>query len=545
MSEMILSLLLHLSLWGSIMILLIFFICLLLHKKVSSQWQYYIWIIVMIRLLLPVTPEINLPSGSDRQTHDSPQMSQSNSNQTNAFIASSISKDAAPAPATQSQNVETTPAKDTEKQNKSLSIISKNSILITIWEIRSYLCIVWLMAVLLLLLRKITIYQSFVRYARAGSTPIDNIHQLETLSTAQSQLDIHKTVDLRVNPLISSPMLIGFIHPCILLPDANLSEKEFYYTILHELTHYRRGDLYYKWLIQITLCIYWFNPLLYLVERNVNHLCELSCDEAVTNRLPSCQQRQEYANTLLNAMAAGGGYREHLASLTLSETKQLLKERLEAIMNKKKYSVTTKILLTELTAAIACASLITAIYTANASNSALKTAKSQAEQSSYKGDRTAPAQSNNSSYGKSSSSSRSKNEKITAAQADKMALALTHKTWVWDWVEFYVPYMSAKGAKKLISASQQSEWAGSVDMTTGKKLKFTQKQIDAARKKKPSRALTRSDIDGHALMIMQSNGDWNCISFMLPYMSRKGIRSVVNCYNSKHGDEKKRAADYY
>ncbi|RKI31351.1 hypothetical protein D7V82_00070 [bacterium 1xD8-6] len=136
-------------------------------------------------------------------------------------------------------------------------------------------------------------------------------------------------------------------------------------------------------------------------------------------------------------------------------------------------------------------------------------------------------------------------DKITAAQADKMALALTDKIWVWDWVAFFVPYMSDDGVKSIIPASKKSEWAGSVDYTTGKKLKFTKKQVKAARKRKSKKKLTRKDIDSHALMIMESNGDWDCVSFMLPYMNNKGIRKVVRCYNKKHGGDEKRATDYY
>lgn len=138
-----------------------------------------------------------------------------------------------------------------------------------------------------------------------------------------------------------------------------------------------------------------------------------------------------------------------------------------------------------------------------------------------------------------------KSDAITSAQVDKMALALTDKVWVWEWIEFYVPYMSEKGVKKLIPASRNAQWAGFVDMTTGKKIKFTKKKINAARKHKPSKSLTSGDIDDHALMIMQSNGDWECISFMLPYMTHKGIRAVVSCYNSKHGGHGKNAKDYF
>lgn len=156
--------------------------------------------------------------------------------------------------------------------------------------------------------------------------------------------------------------------------------------------------------------------------------------------------------------------------------------------------------------------------------------------------------SGNKTSGNKTSSNKTSNDKsdvITKKQADKMALELTNKIWVWDWIKFFVPYMSEKGVKKLIPASRNSEWAGFIDMTTGKKMKFTKKQVNTARKKKPSKSLTCGDIDAHALMIMQSNGDWDCISFMLPYMSHKGIRAVVRCYNSKHNGKGKKAKDYY
>ena len=116
---------------------------------------------------------------------------------------------------------------------------------------------------------------------------------------------------------------------------------------------------------------------------------------------------------------------------------------------------------------------------------------------------------------------------------------------MWEWVKFFVPYMTEKGVKKLIPASRNSEWAGAVNMETGKKIKFTKKKVNNARKKKPSHALTSGELDSHALMIMQSTGNWEYTSFMLPYMTPKGIRTVVSSYNSKHGGKEKRAKDYY
>ncbi|MDE7187986.1 MAG: M56 family metallopeptidase, partial [Lachnospiraceae bacterium] len=135
--------------------------------------------------------------------------------------------------------------------------------------------------------------------------------------------------------LISSPLLIGFIHPRIILPDADLSGSDFYYTMLHELIHYKRRDMLYKWLVQLTICLHWFNPTVYLMGREINHLCELSCDERVIKSL-SEEDRKAYGDTLLNAADTGGSYRDTLASVTLNENKELLKGRLDAIMNYRK-----------------------------------------------------------------------------------------------------------------------------------------------------------------------------------------------------------------
>lgn len=125
---------------------------------------------------------------------------------------------------------------------------------------------------------------------------------------------------------------------------------------------------------------------------------------------------------------------------------------------------------------------------------------------------------------------------ITAAQADEMALALTNKIWVWDWVAFFVPYMSQEGVEKILPAAQSAEWAGQTDWTTGTLLAFTREQVDGAREKDPEKAqLTKADIDAHAKMIMESNGWWDCIDGMLPYMTEGGIRQVKQIYAEKHG----------
>lgn len=83
------------------------------------------------------------------------------------------------------------------------------------------------------------------------------------------------------------------------------------------------------------ICLHWFNPLVWLMSREVNRACELSCDEAVI-RLLNDQERRAYGDTLLHAIKNGGGYHSFPGSVTLSENAKLMKERLKAIMNFKK-----------------------------------------------------------------------------------------------------------------------------------------------------------------------------------------------------------------
>ncbi len=208
--------------------------------------------------------------------------------------------------------------------------------------------LIWLVVALGMLIRKITIYQSFIRYINVGLVPVSDIRILDKLSIIAEQECIKKPVELCINPLVSSPLLIGFFHPCIVLPGMDISEKDFQYIVLHELTHYKRRDIFYKWLVQVAVCLHWFNPLVHLMSREITNACELACDEAVLAKI-GYNNAQSYGKTLLDAMAAVGKYQENPGVATLSENKQLLKERLDAIMNFKKKSKLTGLLMSALT----------------------------------------------------------------------------------------------------------------------------------------------------------------------------------------------------
>ena len=60
MAQTMLTLLFSLSFSGSVVIMLIFFFCMICRKKLSYKWQYYIWAAAIARLLLPFGPAENL-----------------------------------------------------------------------------------------------------------------------------------------------------------------------------------------------------------------------------------------------------------------------------------------------------------------------------------------------------------------------------------------------------------------------------------------------------------------------------------------------------
>lgn len=368
-----LKIVLSLSLSGSLVMLILFLTWPVLKERLSKRWQYYIWLVVIARLLLPFAPEINLMGtlfqGIDRGIAQTeffmPPMQQG--------ITSTPKVDLPPSDSATGEV--DTPQSGAQEPTGPADNPAQNILLV----MGQYLWLGWLMVALILFIRKITIYQSFIKYIQAGCMEVADIDLLERLGKLTEQSNIKTAVELHTNSLISSPLLIGFFRPCIVLPTADLSVSDFQYTVLHELRHYKRQDMFYKWLVQFTICLHWFNPLVYFMSREVGRACELSCDEAVIKKLDIEEQRA-YGDTLMNAIGAGGSYKNSLASVTLNESKELLKERLDAIMGFQKASRFTATISIAL-AFVLCFGAITAgAYAATPPTSSKENTANQPEQ---------------------------------------------------------------------------------------------------------------------------------------------------------------------
>ena len=353
MNEFI-KILLSLSVSGALLLLLILGLKPLYKNKFSKRWQYYIWIVVALRFLLPFTPD-NAIVGSLFEKFDTAAI-------TNEIPASPN----VPVPAGTGNN-----KAEPIQTNREITTAAMRE------PVDKYVCLffIWSALALVLFVRKITVYQGFIQYIKAGNKEVSDIKILNLLSDCEEKLNIKTRVELSCNPLIASPMLIGFFRPRIILPAHEWEDKELSYIFVHELIHYKQRDMFYKWLIQIVVCVHWFNPFVYLLEKEVNKSCELSCDEKVISVLDDTARR-EYGDTLISFLKSNNLYKSSLASVTLTEGAEQLKERLGAIMNFKSKTKTIRVLTGILTLFILSGAVFIGGYSVSAAADSKGTSKS-------------------------------------------------------------------------------------------------------------------------------------------------------------------------
>lgn len=129
---------------------------------------------------------------------------------------------------------------------------------------------------------------------------------------------------------IVTPFVMGIIYPRIYLPSA-LTETEKSYILMHEKHHIKRGDHIFKALFYLTLCVYWFNPLVWAAFYLFVKDMEMSCDEAVMNHMTE-DIRAEYSSSLL-CLATG---RRMMTGVPLAFGEGDTGDRIKNILNWKK-----------------------------------------------------------------------------------------------------------------------------------------------------------------------------------------------------------------
>ncbi len=268
---------------------------------------YYLWLLVLLRLCLPVGVIVPLPARAQaeppRTEIQQPVTQPAQPEVRPAQPQSPSGQQGQPA------GQETGPAFDWR------GLLTSPALWITVWGLGAAFC----------LGRQVWGYRRFARLVRgSGEAP-----EYEALALL-ARLDPRGRVGLTVCPHVSSPMLIGVVRPVIVLP-REVEQERLGDILAHELTHARRHDLLYKWFAVAVTGLHWFNPLMMVVRRQLNRACELSCDAAVVHDLDAVGRRH-YGETLLAMAAKQPPKGMGLLTATLCEEKAHLKERLVSVM---------------------------------------------------------------------------------------------------------------------------------------------------------------------------------------------------------------------
>lgn len=282
MLEKIFLQVINMSYISSIVILFILAARMLL-KKAPKKYSYILWAVALFRLIVPTSFESIL---SLIPVNPSP-------------ISNKILYDTTPQISTGISNID---------QNISGSLPAVDAVAsVNPMQIWFYIgALIWVAGIVVLLICGLVSLIRMKGKLKNASCEKDNIYLSDNVNT---------------------PFVLGLIQPKIYLLDS-LSEREKEYIVLHERTHIKRFDHVFRFISYLTLCVHWFNPLVWIAFWLSGKDMEMACDESVINQLGH-GVKKDYSQSLLN-LATG---RRNLRLVPLAFGEGETKGRIKNIIN--------------------------------------------------------------------------------------------------------------------------------------------------------------------------------------------------------------------
>lgn len=156
---------------------------------------------------------------------------------------------------------------------------------------------------------------------------------LALLQECANRMDLPRIPPVVESPDVTSPALHGFLRPRLLLPAGfarDFSPAEMRLVFLHELAHLKRRDLPLNWIVTGLQIVHWFNPLLWLGFARWRSDREIACD-ALALEAAGADQNQNYGRTILHLLERNGPRFAGSGMVGILEDRQQLRRRLEMI----------------------------------------------------------------------------------------------------------------------------------------------------------------------------------------------------------------------
>lgn len=308
---------------SSVLILVVIALRYVLRGKLSLRMQYALWLLVLVRLLVPVSfgasdlsvmnavPERapTVQQGTDRQDI----VGERNDAPANAGIvgvpAQSMSE-AAPPNLVQNVTTATVAAPTVEKTD--WARIAKT---------------VWLAGAAALGLVFLAVNLRFGKKLRRSR---------ERVEETDACLPVYESGET------DTPCLFGVAKPSIYVtPDTRTEAETLRYALAHEQTHYRHGDNLWAVLRGVCLALHWYNPLVWWAAELSRRDAELACDEATIRRIGE-SERAAYGRTLIR-MTCEKRPALLVTATMMTDSGKGLKERISLLVKKPKTAAYTAV----------------------------------------------------------------------------------------------------------------------------------------------------------------------------------------------------------
>jgi len=308
----------------SVIILILFLLRPFLSKRYTAKWQYGVWLVVTVRLLVPFDIEIpnftaplNIPV-ENKVVYQ-------------ADVAGETADDiiTTPSAGEQSDNMPENTVTDNSLKEKvfdsAASAMGKNSL-----AVADILAVLWVCGALLII------------SVRAGSYIIARYTLNESLipfdidiSESKRKLGLEDEIPVYYSDMVSTPVLSGVIRPIVVVPDNAENDMHLQVAIYHELVHYKRYDVFFKFMLFAVTSIYWFNPVIWLMNTAALEDIELSCDESIYKKMNS-EGKNLYGKSILHFAASRKS--RLLFATSFNDSKKTIATRIKHIFdeNRKK-----------------------------------------------------------------------------------------------------------------------------------------------------------------------------------------------------------------
>lgn len=368
MVEAFFKLVLTTSLYASVVGVVLLTLKAVLKNKINPKWHYIIWIVLILKLLIPFGPQsavslFNTIPHMPEQTNFTQMYEEYQQNYN--IIQESGDKTYLPT----TRGVKNSSLKLAPTAQKALPYI---------WLVGVALMLGWLLLTNYLLNRKIK------RSALPITESINTIFE-----DCKKKMGLKGGIQVVIQNVIHTPSLFGVFNPKILIsPESlKLSEKEISYILLHELAHYKRKDLIANHLLLLLQSIHWFNPIIWYCFKRLRQDMEVAADEQVLKLLESGEQK-EYGKALLSVLEKLSFTKLAPRLIGMVDDKKNIEERIKMIKMVDFFRRRRK---TSITIGILCVAVLSSMLLTNGltkSNSEEVQTKTTAKDKDIKEDKT-------------------------------------------------------------------------------------------------------------------------------------------------------------